>query len=386
MKVLWIDDEFETLEIINESAAVNDIELIGFRSAEEALQELERPEKYNAVVLDGLFYLNNADKGTPSKDTAFGKVASKLIALKEKGIILPWFILSGKTRFTLDQNSMVEALADSDFANGKVFDKKKEEEKLLWPILKKTVEAIPEYQLRQKHKRVFDVCTEKYIGSKGSADLLSILKKENIENPFENPNLYFVPIRQIMEDVFKSFNKYGFLPDVFIKSIVALDESADFLAGKIEKGYQLDGPVFPNIIANYVYNILKVCQPAAHRSEIDNFIKERNSSYTLLSVTYQTLDLLLWLKDYLDKNPDPTNNKAKYKKIDMAANANIIIGIIEQDSDNNFHCGDIVITYKIMNDNGYKVGDQIRIINPANNTKERTMNLYKYSAITTEKI
>ena len=127
MKVLWIDDEFDTLELINESAAENDIELIGFKSAEEALKELEHPENYDAVILDGLFYLGNNEKGIPSKQTAFGKVASKLITLKERSIILPWFILSGKKGFTLDQNSMVEALADKDFANGKVFDKKTKE-------------------------------------------------------------------------------------------------------------------------------------------------------------------------------------------------------------------------------------------------------------------
>lgn len=382
-KILWVDDQHNDKKMIDflVEAEGEGLILEGYASFEEAFDVLSKDiSRFDVILLDGMFFEKKDQVAGTEDEAGIGMAIAKINELKGQKYF-PWFVLSGKDEFTKGKNSILSA------NKARCFDKTNPKDvTALFDEIKKAAKQQADAQIRHKYQRIFEVCTDKYIGSKGTDDLLSILKKENIDNPFENPNLYFVPIRQIMEDIFKSFNKYGFLPDCFIKPNVAIDESADFLAGKIEKGYQLDGPVFPNIIAIYVFNILKVCQPAAHRSDIDTFIRERNSSYSLLSVTYQTLDLLLWLKDYLDKHPDPSTNKTKYKLVGTGSSAKIIEGVIEQDRSGNYYCDDIIITYTIMKNMGYKLGDKIRIINPANNTKEITMHLYKYSAITSEKL
>ena len=42
--------------------------------------------------------------------------------------ILPWFIYSGQKSFVKDKNVLVDVLKDSSFANGKIFDKSKDED------------------------------------------------------------------------------------------------------------------------------------------------------------------------------------------------------------------------------------------------------------------
>ena len=230
------------------------------------------------------------------------------------------------------------------------------------------------------------VCTEKYIGTNAFTDLLSILKKEKSENVFTDPKLYFNPLRKIVDDLFIAFNKHELLPDVFVKPTVSLNESSKFLSGGIEKGYQTEVIIFPKIISNNVRNILSVCQPASHRAEIDAFIAQVHSPYLLLSITYQLLDVLLWFKYYVDNNNDVEFNKAKYRRVENIINTSVKTGIVEQDDNLNYHCGEIILTYRHVKDMEYIIGDEIRILRFAINTNEKTMHLYANSAIQSEKL
>jgi hypothetical protein len=375
--ILWIDDEHDGMSGFKGNAKLNDIILLPFKSLNKGISELKKNYTiFDGVLLDAKFF-ENEDDNKGSEDTEFvHRAKEQLIQLPKKFEI---FVLTAQA----------EAFDDKTFnkAFKKVYRKGIEEDvERLFLDIKSAADQMPDTQIRHEFSRVFEVFTEKYIGSNGNKDLLSILRKENIEKPFENDNIYFLPLRQIMEDIFKAFNQFGFLPDIFVKPEVAFSESADFLAGKIEKGYQLFSPIFPNIITKYFDNILKVCNPAAHRSEIDAFIRERNSSYSLLSTTYQMLDVLLWIKDFFDQNPNFSENTKKYRLIDNDSNANIVHGIVQQDSSNNYNCEGILIPYKLITEFELKIGDQIRIINPANNLNDRNKEQYKHFAKTIEKI
>lgn len=375
--ILWIDDEHDGMSGFKGNAKLNDIILLPFKSLNKGISELKKNYTiYDGVLLDAKFFENEDDiKG--SEDTEFVHRAKEQLIQLPKNFEI--FVLTAQA----------EAFDDKTFnkAFKKVYRKGIEEDvERLFLDIKYAADQMPDTQIRHEFSRVFAVFTEKYIGSNGNKDLLSILRKENVEKPFENDNIYFLPLRLIMEDIFKAFNQFGFLPDIFVKPEVAFSESADFLAGKIEKGYQLFSPIFPNIITRYFDNILKVCNPAAHRSEIDAFIRERNSSYSLLSTTYQMLDVLLWIKDFFDQNPNFSENTQKYRLIDNDSNANIVHGIVQQDSSNNYNCEGVLIPYKLITEFELKIGDQIRIINPANNTNDRNKEQYKHYAITIEKI
>ena len=128
-KILWFDDEHQTLETVKEEALVNDIELIGFTNAKSGLKELEDNfNQYQAVIVDGLFFDESEQDEIDKGGTAFGKVALFLKSQKDKGKVIPWFILSGQPSFVKEKNILVELLSDSDFNNGKIYDKNNDED------------------------------------------------------------------------------------------------------------------------------------------------------------------------------------------------------------------------------------------------------------------
>lgn len=382
-KVIWFDDEHELLgERVLERAHLNDIELIGFANAKDGIEELEKNiRSYDAAIVDGIFLANAKESGKATSDKPLFEVANAIQRLNSIKV-LPWFILSGQPSFIKEKNRFADGLKDN-----KVYDKTNDEDlDSLWNDLKACADIHEDTQLRHNYSTVFDVCTEKYIGNAASKDLFAILKKENALSAFNDPSLYFNPLRKIMEDFFMACNKWGLLPDVFVKGTVALNESSKFMSGAAEKGYQYQNIILPKVIIDNVKNILAVCQPAAHRSHIDSFVTSVNSPYLLLSITYQLLDVLLWFKIYIDQNNDVNLNKSRYKQIEVGIDSSFYEGIIKQDTNRNFYCGEIILTYKHVKDNGYKVNDLIRILKTANNTNERTMGLYPKSAISSEKI
>lgn len=178
-------------------------------------------------------------------------------------------------------------------------------------------------QIRHIYKRVFDVCTEKYIGELAGRDILSLLKV-NEETNIEN---HFNAIRKVVEDLFIAFYKFNLLPAEFVTQGVALNESSKFLAGKgadgtlfTEKGYQhLEETHLPKQIANYLRSILSITQPAAHRSEIDLFVKTIKTPFLFKSVLFQLLDVLAWFKMYVDSSPKTAN----WVRVEVLENENM---------------------------------------------------------------
>ncbi|MNL27090.1 hypothetical protein D3C87_1486570 [compost metagenome] len=96
--------------------------------------------------------------------------------------------------------------------------------------------------------------------------------------------------------------------------------------------------------------------------------------------------MLLWFKIYIDNNPDLAINRTNYKIVFENSDSRTVIGIIKQDESGNYHCEDVILTYKHFFDMNYKVGDNVRIVKLASNSNSKTMNLYKRSALQSEKI
>lgn len=300
--ILWIDDEHETLTGTKGRAKRNGINLIPFKSLNSGMDELERNYPfYDGVLLDAKFFENEDDlKGTEDTYNVH-RAKERLLLLKKKFEV---FVLTGQA----------EAYEDKTFKKAftKVYKKGSDEEiDRLFSDIKVAAATQEDTQIRHSYKRVFDVCTEKYIGELAGQDILNLLKV-NDETNIDN---HFNAIRKVVEDLFIAFNKFNLLPAEFVKQGVALNESSKFLAGKgadgylfSEKGYQhLEETHIPKQIAYYLRSILSVTQPAAHRSEIDLFVKTIKTPFLFKSVFFQLLDVLAWFKMYVDSNPKTEN-------------------------------------------------------------------------------
>lgn len=300
--ILWIDDEHETLTGTKGRAKRNGINLIPFKSLNSGMDELERNYPfYDGVLLDAKFFENEDDiKG--SEDTYnVHRAKERLLQVKKKFEV---FVLTGQA----------EAYEDKTFNKSftKIYKKGSDEEiTRLFNDIKKAAATQEDTQIRHKYKRVFDVCTEKYIGEIAGQDILSLIKVNdeiNIENHFNT-------MRKIVEDLFIAFNKFNLLPVEFITPGVALNESSKFLSGRgsddslfLIKGYQhLEETHLPKQISFYLRSILSVTQAGSHRSAIDNHVKIMKTPFLLKSVFFQLLDLIIWFKMYVDSNPKTEN-------------------------------------------------------------------------------
>lgn len=368
--IIWFDDEYESLEILKEKATINGINHKGFSDAESGLAELERNLLwYDAIIVDGLF-INKISEAVG--ESALISVARTIDRLANKKKI-PWFILSGQPSFTKERNKIADV-----YKEGKVYDKTNDNDlNELWNLLKEEADKQIETQLRHDHSVAFEVCTSSYIGEAASKNLLEILQKETALNFFSDPEVYFTPLRKIIEDLFKAFVKKGLLPTVFVQGDrVSMNEASKFLNGSAEKGYRIISNDFPGqVIANNIRNVVTMCQPAAHRTEVDRFLRKINTPYLLLSTTYQLLDILVWFKQFTDNISGAESFNCLYKVVDDVSNNEIITGIIEQDENRNYHCRDCLLGYKYVQEN-FRLGDKIKILNWTENTNEKTKILY----------
>jgi hypothetical protein len=300
--ILWIDDEHESLASTKGRAKRNGIILIPFKSLNSGMSELERNYPfYDGVLLDAKFFENEDDvKG--SEDTYnVHRAKERLLQLNKKFEV---FILTGQA----------EAYGDKTFKKAftKVYKKGSDDETdRLFADIKLAAATQEDTQIRHSYKRVFDVCTERYIGEYAGQDIMNLLKINNESEIDKNLST----IRDIIQDLFSAFHKFNLLPAEFVIPTIALNESSKFLRGKNSngdyfelKGYRhLDSTHLPNQIATHIRNILSITQPGSHRSEIDEHIRLVRTHYLMKSLLFQLLDVIVWFKLYVDSNPKTEN-------------------------------------------------------------------------------
>lgn len=301
--ILWIDDEHEMLTGIKGRAKRNGINLMPFKSLNSGIDELERNYPfYDGVLLDAKFFENEDDvKGTEDTYNVH-RAKERLLQIKKKFEV---FVLTGQA----------EAYEDKTFKKAftKVYRKGSDEEiDRLFSDIKVAAATQEDTQIRHNYKRVFDVCTEKYIGELAGQDILNLLKvydETNLDN-------HFNAIRKVVEDLFIAFNKFNLLPAEFVSPTVALNQTSIFLGGKdqnektdaVYKQYKhLEETHLPKPISSLIRNILSVVQPGAHRSDIDLHVKTIQTPFLIKSVFFQLLDVLVWFKMYVDANPKTGN-------------------------------------------------------------------------------
>jgi hypothetical protein len=302
-KVIWFDDEHEKFQAIKDQAILEDIQLIGYSNSKEGTPELRYNYKdYDAVILDGLFFREEGQKGTDIDQTAFGEVAKVLTELKAKGIVLPWFIYSGQPSFVKDKNDLLEVLKDKTFANGKVFDKSKEQDfKELLTEIKKAADSNPERIIKLNNPEIFSIFAEGILTDEVESQLLSLFKK-----PFYNDRAELKAIlsniRSIQESIFIKLENIGVLPNMdkpakkirHLSGNITRNGAGDFLPSSTV--YQTPE------IENLQKWIHFTCGTYIHNLEQAHYTGSVISNYAVQSMFSGLLELLLWFKKTYKEN------------------------------------------------------------------------------------
>lgn len=300
-KVIWFDDEHEKFQAIKDQAILEDIQLIGYSNSKEGIPELKKNYKdYDAVILDGLFFKVHDQKGTDIDQTAFGEVAKVLNELRAKGIIMPWFIYSGQPSFVKDKNDLLEVLKDKTFANGKVFDKSKEQDfKELLAEIKKAADSNPERIIKINNPEIFSIFEDGILPDDVESQLLSIFKKPFYDDKAELKAI-LTNIRSVHESVFLKLEGIGVIPKnlTFNNKVRHLSGNKNAANGwnptTIE--YQTSE------IENLQKWIFPTCGTYIHHLDQSHYTGEVISNYALKSMFYGLLELLLWFKKTYNEN------------------------------------------------------------------------------------
>jgi hypothetical protein len=298
-KVLWFDDEHEGFQPIKDEALIADVQLIGYSNAQEGIPELMKNHKdYDAVILDGLFFKNEEQSGTDIDQSAFGEVAKVLSDLKAQNKILPWFIYSGQKSFVKDKNVLVDVLKDESFANGKVFDKNKDED--FTELLNEIKKAADVNHIRIVKANYPDAFTPFDIGliNKNHEHLLIDIINSYQKQDYRKKNITVQ--RDLLEAIFKSLNNpIPCLHESFFdprkNNKPNLEWCTRFIEGRDTNGHKLNKEVPLKIKAAFRI-VVETTNEYSHLSD------EIELKTPFIANTFLLLGILEWLPNFAKKH------------------------------------------------------------------------------------
>lgn len=292
-KVLWLDDEHENFQSIKDEALLENVRLIGYTNANDGGLELSKNHaNYDAVILDGLFLRTEE---SDISNVAFGDVAKILVELKSKGILMPWFIFSGQPSFVKDKNSLVEIFKEDASANGKVFDKNKDEDFVeLLNEIKTAANLNPVRKLKMESPEAFLPFDLNIIDKSFEPILIEILfALQNKDYTKKNLNVQ----RDLLEAIYRTLNNpIPCIHDSFFDNAKNdkpnLEWCTRFMEDREVNGQKLNKPV-PQSIKSALRKLKESTSEYSHLSE-ETIIK-----LPFLSNTFLLMEILEWLPDFV---------------------------------------------------------------------------------------
>lgn len=310
--VLWLDDKHDSQLAFTKEAEANGINLRGFRTLDDGFDSLENSIRfYDAILLDTTFFMDRDDENRNkiSKSiTALSHAVDRINQLSSEKLF-PYFIFTSNDQYDSDP-TFVQTY-------GAAYHKNSEGDmQRLFADIRNRVQKEIDAIIRNKYSDVFDAFDSKYIGPAHQKTIFDLLKNYENQYALDNADLYFNPLRKLLEAIFVMFYKYGVLtnscfkgpgePNITYCSIYLSGKELRLNGGRYAKAKE---KVFPNIIQNNVWNIINYTNMGSHNEavnkDVGGDIRELrsagvNSPYLLFVLTFEMLDVILWSKAYID--------------------------------------------------------------------------------------
>jgi hypothetical protein len=380
-KILWFDDLHHRFEIFKNRASQQGIHITAVTNAKDGLKLLMKPIlDFNAIIIDGLFYTDADKEGDNVNDDAFGEVAKVLGNLKAQNIIIPWFIYSGEPGFMSDDNYSLKLFSSESYGSKKVYDKNKpSDEILLFNDIKSEINSIPKTQLKLKYSDAFAVFHNGHLSQMDANTLLNILIDVEIENKVNND---FLCLRKLIESAIDVAHSKDLIPANL--SSDNLNASFTFLCNK-HSNYKITIPYFNTAVRDLFSVFLKIIQDASHKKEslelkVENYVSSQTNNYLFKSCLYSVLDMLSAFNILFEKFDNLELPNQKWEEL---VPTDLFKGKIDQDEENNYFCGDYVLSYNYVQQQNLQIGQDIIITTQKENTS-RTKAKYPKFAVTFE--
>tara|TARA_B110000240_G_scaffold174806_1_gene201530 strand:- start:1571 stop:2737 length:1167 start_codon:yes stop_codon:yes gene_type:complete len=313
--VLWLDDEYNDpeMEQFAIEAANEGFYLEGYRSGEKGFSVLEKNlRRFDLILLDGLFYEKEEQEKGTEDEKGIGYAIEKIQSLKHKKKF-PWFVLSGKDKFTKEDNSLLKAF------KAKCYDKTNPKDVVkLYEDMMEAAKSQTDFQNKVKYEKLLEICLDDLLGADNYSRLFELIKliesNSNIKGEY-----MLTAIRQIIEGLFETLGKFQILPNEMIGTKGWINRSSLFLAGK-HNDYDYKDEIVPSLISFNIYKLLEISQDGTHAYSgldlnVDRYIKNSQSDYFIRSNIYLLFDILLWFKEHIKNNQDVELNKKKWNLI-----------------------------------------------------------------------
>lgn len=314
--ILWIDDEYKKLSSFIIDAELDGIYITPFDTSVAGMEAFEKNIlMWDGIILDAKCWSKSSDEVASTEGMYLS--LDKITELKHKRYV-PIFVFTGQPDLYSDEQFSKSLRGRRFYKKGNEADKKQ-----LFADIMSEADKLVETQIRHKYHRVFEAFSEEI---KGQDKVLKIFLTLHGYETVDHTDVY-TQLRLILEWMFRDASKRGLLHDKCIdeKGKVNLTESSLFMAGKPTKYLDVycDIAHFPKIIADNIKSLLEITGGASHTSEPDEkelinlqaYWGQVNTPYLLYSLTFMLCDILIWYKEYADRNSNNTTNKSHWREI-----------------------------------------------------------------------
>ena len=153
--ILWIDDQHNDPEMIQFAIEAENKGLVleGYESSEEGFIALENKfEYFDLILLDGLFFEKKGQERGTEDESGIGSAIAKINELRARKIF-PWFVLSGKDKFTKGENTLLKANKAECYDKTNPSDVEK-----LFNDMRSAAIKQPDTQLKHKFASLLEIC------------------------------------------------------------------------------------------------------------------------------------------------------------------------------------------------------------------------------------
>ena len=346
IQVLWVEDDQMVINTYPLKAENFGLHLEPCRCWDEARKALESEfDRWSAIILDAKckYHLDSADNAIEFLREALDDIST---ICERKGRIIPWYILTGGSETEVSDSINDKRLRwDSDWTEikHKKHYSKDGDTKALFERIKTHAQKSYRLQVQEMYRDIYNQLSSFNTGV--CEDILRILEAVHFPkaHPDFDPKLYYNPIRQALEQIYRTLVKEAIIPDVFIeKDRVILNQCFMYVIGNDAEilGYRnANGKIVPPHIQSMMSLIIHLGNAHSHSSnssidlvelsekEIQDYDNKINSNggdskILIFSIALQFCEILMWMIDYIKKHPDKDENRKNWKKIDKTEQEN----------------------------------------------------------------
>lgn len=385
--VIWIDDEWDTIgnAFIQICEKRHKIHIKAFKTRREGMEALEQNLTFwDALILDAKAFNNDINE-VADLDGLYEAI--RQIQRLEVKRHIPYFVLTRQP--DLMDNRMFEQSV------GRFYKKDAVGQSKLIADLKEEVSKSTRFQIKTNYLDAIEQLNA--IDSWCSEKILDILEAMHFPDKNIDPLLYYNPLRQTLEYIFRKANKASIIPDEFIgkeKDDVNLNQCVQFLSGGNATwiGIRYGGAkesVVPSHIKDMMFQVLNLGNINSHsRTLTDKELKKLgayfkdnvcNSQYLIYSLALQICEIAVFMGKYIAINNDVEKNKKQCKTFGTIERieGNESICVIKSKRPGRESCICISADYVTSKD---LIGKKVVVIEEKKNIDTATKEVYPYFA------